>query len=103
MDAEKEVPKDSGPGERRSAPRRRTLKGALVVFDHHQRALDCLVRNLSDSGAILTLDSTRDVPDRFEILLPHDHLMAEARAVWRTYKEVGVEITGPWRPHARKG
>lgn len=104
MDSEEdEVLIDPGPGERRGAPRHRTLKGALVVFDHHQRALDCTVRNLSDSGAIIALESARDVPERFELLLPHDHVIADARAVWRTLKEVGVAITGAWRPHTREG
>jgi len=103
MDSEREVLIDPGPGERRRAPRHRTLKGALVVFDNHQRALDCMIRNLSEGGAKISLESTGDVPDSFEILVPKEHMIIAARAVWRTRNEMGVATTGPWRPHAREG
>lgn len=100
---DEEILIDPGPGERRSAPRYRTLKGALVVYGNHQVALDCLIRNVSDGGAKITLESTRDVPDTFELLVPKEHLIVAARAVWRSETALGVATTGSWRPHAREG
>jgi hypothetical protein len=102
MDLEDELI-DPGPGERRRAPRHRTLKGALVVFGNHQLALDCLIRNISDGGAKISLEETLDVPEDFELLIPSEHTIVAARAVWRTGHDLGLATTGPWRPHLGEG
>ncbi len=103
MEAKEEELIDPGPGERRRSPRHRTLKGALVVFGNRQRVLDCLIRNVSDGGAKISLESTRDVPETFELLVPREHVIVSARAVWRTDHEIGLETIGPWRPHVGEG
>lgn len=89
--------------ERRQIHRKRVFKGALVVFGNHDRTIDCAIRNLSDEGAKLTLASTIGVPETFELMIPAEHLIAPARAVWRTDRELGVALTGPFVPTARRG
>ena len=89
--------------ERRHSHRNRVLKGALVVFGNHDRTIDCAIRNLSDEGAKLTLGSTIGVPDTFELMIPAEHSIAPARTVWRTEREIGVALTGPFHPTARRG
>ncbi|MGV8839790.1 MAG: PilZ domain-containing protein [Bauldia sp.] len=91
------------PVERRRRHRNRVLKGALVVFGNHDRAIDCTIRNLSDEGAKVTLGSTLGVPDTFELMIPAEHRIAPARAIWRTERELGIALTGPFQATARRG
>lgn len=87
--------------ERRQEQRHRVLKGALVIFGKHTQVFDCLVRNLSDKGAKLVLESTLGIPKTFELLIFSEGRIAPAAMVWRTEKEIGAQITGPWRPYTK--
>ncbi|MCW5718518.1 MAG: PilZ domain-containing protein [Bauldia sp.] len=89
--------------ERRNRHRNRVLKGALVVFGNHGSTIDCTIRNLSDEGAKLLLGSTIGVPDTFELMIPAEHRIAPARVVWRTECELGIALTAPFHPTARRG
>jgi hypothetical protein len=77
--------------ERRRLPRRRTLKSGQVLFDPKAPALDCIVRNLSEHGALLLI-SPLAVPERFDFLLTSDHVLHRCRVVWRAFDRVGVEF-----------
>ncbi|MCC6734780.1 MAG: PilZ domain-containing protein [Bauldia sp.] len=94
---------ETAPVERRHLHRNRVLKGALVVFGNHDRVIDCAIRNLSDEGAKVTLGSTIGIPDTFELMIPAEHRIAPARAIWRTERELGIALTGPFQPTARRG
>lgn len=89
------------PAERRQSRRQRVLKGALVVLGDHQRAFDCTIRNLTDFGAKISIETTLDIPDEFELYVQSTSRIAPARTVWRNDHEIGVELTGPWRSHDR--
>lgn len=89
--------------ERRATHRQRVLRGALVVFSGHGRVFDCSVLNLSDEGAKIRLETTIGVPDEFELLIPSQHRIAPAKAIWRTAQEMGVTVNGPWRQHTGQG
>src|SRR3954470_18788453 len=54
--------------ERRRCVRTRTLKSARIIIDPKTSALECIVRNLSPSGALLLVTSLA-VPDRFDLIL----------------------------------
>jgi hypothetical protein len=77
--------------ERRAAQRHRTLKGARIAFNGGQSTISCMVRNLSDIGALLQVDSVVGVPEHFDLLL------SDGRAFhcWvsrRTATELGVSF-----------
>jgi len=76
--------------ERRRDLRRRTLKSARIVFNNRQSTINCVVRNLSDHGALL-LVPTLGVPKEFELWL--DEANHWARVVWRTEDKMGVTWT----------
>lgn len=75
--------------ERRQSSRRRTLKGAHIVFGGGRSTISCLVRNLSDTGALLRVESPIGIPDIFTLVIPGE-LQHEARVVRRSGTEVGV-------------
>ncbi|WP_306049888.1 PilZ domain-containing protein [Oceaniradius stylonematis] len=81
------VPSDP---ERRAALRRRTLFAGRIIFNQQSSVLSCIVRNLSESGACLEVDSQLGVPDQFELLVEGAGIRAEYRVIWRKAKRIGV-------------
>ncbi|MEQ1768632.1 MAG: PilZ domain-containing protein [Devosia sp.] len=54
--------------EKRRDNRRKVLKGAFISFNAGRSTLNCVVRNVSDSGALLTMANSIGVPDQFDLL-----------------------------------
>jgi hypothetical protein len=77
--------------ERRIASRRTTLKGGRVAFNAGRSTVDCTVRNLSNKGAKLIVNSVVGIPDTFDLVLS-DHSKQACRVIWRSLKELGVEF-----------
>jgi hypothetical protein len=72
----------------RIAPRRRILKAGLIQFGGD--ALDCTVRNLSETGAALEVLSPLYIPDRFTLLIQTEQLKRACHIVWRKERRIGV-------------
>jgi hypothetical protein len=75
--------------ERRAMPRRRVLKGGVLSFNRGYGALECVVRNESAGGALLSFGETSAVPAAFDLTVKG----AEARRAqvrWRGMTLVGV-------------
>jgi hypothetical protein len=78
--------------DRRRAPRRSTLVGAKIVALNGLASFECIIRNLSDTGALLVLAGTSGVPETFYLAPPgHDRTIL-CRAAWRDIKRIGVEF-----------
>ena len=78
--------------ERRTHPRRRTLKGGKIIFGNRRSVFDCMVRNLSETGALLKLPNTIDIPDQFELQIVNEDIQVNAVVRWRTATELGVQF-----------
>ena len=74
----------------RVAPRRRMFKGAKVTFNSRGSVIDCTVRNLSDTGALLHVVSTVGIPDTFELVFDDGSLVRLCRLVRRDATRLGV-------------
>ena len=57
--------------EHRIAPRRRLLKAGKISFGGG--AIDCTVRNFSETGAALEVISPIGIPDRFTLIVEADN------------------------------
>jgi hypothetical protein len=79
-----------------------TLKTAHVVFNDGGSVIDCIVRNLSSSGALLVLPSVLAVPETIELLIDSDGSLREARTIWKGHDRIGVAF-GKAPPLARPG
>jgi hypothetical protein len=78
--------------ELRRAPRLSVLKRAKVAFDEGFSGADCLIRNISDSGAKLRFAALeRTVPDAFDLICTGSPIQA-CKVVWRRVGEVGVQF-----------
>jgi hypothetical protein len=74
--------------EGRIAPRHRVLKAGTIEFGGG--AIDCTVRNVSETGAALDVISPIGIPDRFTLVLAAERLSHSCHIVWRKERRIGV-------------
>jgi hypothetical protein len=79
------------PPEHRRSPRLRTLKGGLILFST-AAAIDCTIRNMSETGAALEVESPVGIPDDFTLLIKPELIKRNCRVVWRSAKRIGVRF-----------
>lgn len=76
--------------EKRSSLRQRTFLGARICFNERRATLDCIVRNLSEGGALIEVSDTVAIPQSFELDIPNRNRTYRARACWRSASRIGV-------------
>jgi hypothetical protein len=74
--------------EHRIAPRHRILKAGTIEFSGTK--IDCLIRNISVTGAALQINSPLWFPDAFRLVTTSDGSDRLCRVVWRDERRVGV-------------
>jgi hypothetical protein len=94
-----DIPSDSDtPADnRRRSNRQRTLKGARVIYGNFSLSCDCLIRNMSETGARLKIDRSIGIPSEFYLLVPTELRLCKARMTWQKGDEIGVEFLEPMR------
>jgi PilZ domain-containing protein len=75
---------------RRGERRQRVYKQARIIFNNGYAVFDCIVRNISDGGAMLEMETLLGIPRAFQIVLDHDARARPCRVVWRTERRMGV-------------
>lgn len=78
--------------EKRNASRQQTFLKSQPVLDGGRRAVDCLVCDLSESGARLHFDGDEasGVPERFDLVIPRRETTYGVRVVRRESATLGV-------------
>ncbi|HZM08224.1 MAG TPA: PilZ domain-containing protein [Methylocella sp.] len=56
---------ENAPYKERRTVRRRVLKSAQITFNGLASAIDCTIRDISDGGAYLKVESPVGIPDTF--------------------------------------
>lgn len=74
--------------ETRVAPRFRVTKPAKI--DHGGDKINCVVRDISATGAAIEISDVVRIPDHFLLSIPEDRLKLPCRVVWRTRYRIGV-------------
>ena len=77
--------------EKRTNERRRALKGGKIVLNNGVSVIDCTVRNVSKTGALIGVPTAALVPGEFE--LRWDGNRQRCVAVWRAPDRIGVKFT----------
>lgn len=80
--------------EQRRAKRQRVLMGGYISFDGHFATIPCMIRNLSDSGALLLLNQVSLVPKQFTLYLELQGYRVECERVWMRGLQVGAHFIG---------
>jgi len=76
---------------RRPPPRQRTYKSGTLVFNR-AGGVTGIVRNLSETGAMLEVETVIGIPDEFTLLIEVDHFRRECQVVWRRPTRLGVRF-----------
>lgn len=76
--------------ERRDQARHRVLKAGTIEFGGG--AIDCTVRNLSETGAALDVTSPLGIPQHFTLVIAADKSHLPCHVVWRKEKRIGVKF-----------
>ena len=75
--------------EHRKAKRMRMLKSGKILLGSH--AVPCTVRNLSDAGACLEVQTTVGIPSKFEFVMPSQPPRS-CKVVWLGDTKMGVQF-----------
>src|ERR1700721_2169755 len=70
--------------------RRRTLKAGKIVFSQGGSVIDCTVRNVSRTGAMLDVQNAVTAPQEFELCW--DGNVQRCTVVWRKVASLGVKF-----------
>jgi len=77
--------------ENRQAQRQKVLKSAKIVLDDWT-AIDCTVRDVSQTGARLVCDNTINLPPKFKLFMVSDRTIRDVTAMWRKPSLIGVRF-----------
>lgn len=76
----------------RAAARRRTLKGARIVYPGGFHSVFCRIRDISATGAQLILEEQTAMPDRFTLVIDRGEATHECHLVWQKGDKAGVSF-----------
>jgi len=79
-------------GDKRKARRHRLRRDAWVVLDAGQRC-ECVITNISDRGAHISIADSDALPDSFVLLLAENGATRRrCRVIWRKAREIGIKF-----------
>jgi len=86
--------------ESRDAVRQRTLLKGTLYYDNRHASIECVIRDISDSGARLSFEHPVTVPDNVELFIPHKQQTLHANVRRRAPNEIGIafEVTRAAEP-----
>jgi hypothetical protein len=80
--------------DRRRKPRRNGFKTGSIFFgresEQDSEEADCLVWNLSDFGALLEVETGRQIPERFRLIATSLFIERDCKMIWRDERRIGV-------------
>lgn len=88
------LPKKEGGEDRRQTPRRRALLTGKLVTEDVALTIDCIIRNLTDMGAMVEMPSPHMVPNQIYLLQVKEGLAWDAEVVWRHGARLGLKFSG---------
>jgi hypothetical protein len=74
--------------ERRATPRKPVLMSGVIKFAGS--TINCLIQNISISGAALEVSDPQDIPRRFILVFKADGTQIPCHVIWRQEERIGV-------------
>jgi hypothetical protein len=78
--------------ERRASPRTKVFKKGKLIHTNMIAVFDCMIRDISETGARLSCGETAMLPTEMKLLVSSQREMCLVRIVWRKSREVGVQF-----------
>jgi len=76
--------------EQKPMPRGRTFLAGKVISNYGQSTIDCIVRRISDTGAVIEVESVLGVPEHFHLLIPGEGEPQPCKRSWQSDKQIGL-------------
>ena len=76
--------------ELKSMPRGRTFLAGKIISNYGQSSIDCIVRQMSDVGAVIEVESALGIPEHFHLLIPGEGQPQPCKRAWQSDKQVGL-------------
>ncbi|MGH1587575.1 pilus assembly protein PilZ [Methylobacterium phyllosphaerae] len=80
--------------ERRVFSRGTALKTGHILFGSDQDFCDCLVWDLTRSGAMIEIGPETDLPAEFRLVSEGLYLNQPCRVIWRDGRKLGLKFAG---------
>jgi PilZ domain len=74
--------------EHRECRRQRVLKAGTITFNGS--GINCLVRNISITGAALEVENQSGIPESFNLVIAPGNFIERCHVLWRRNKRIGV-------------
>ncbi len=78
----------------RTTQRHRVLKEGKIVSLDYTSVIDCVVKDVSATGARIRCANQASIPAEFRLLMPGDDTIRPARVMWRRGDLTGLQFTG---------
>jgi hypothetical protein len=76
--------------DRRASARSKVLLGGIAEINASHPTMDCVVRNLSEDGACVEVDSDATLPAHMKLVIAQKGRSYLARLMWRQANRVGL-------------
>ena len=83
---------NTGTSDRRASDRVRSFLRAQIIFNNRMSTIDCIIKNISPTGARVALNETLAVPSEFDIYIPQRGRSHHARLTWRDKDSIGIDF-----------
>ena len=83
------------PVEHRGKRRRRVLLSGMAYVPQTRATFDCTIRDLSETGARITVRPGAIIPTHFLLINIRDRVAYDVQTIWRRESELGVTIVRP--------
>jgi hypothetical protein len=70
----------------------RTFLRAQIIYNNGLTTIDCLVKNISSTGAKIAISESMSVPAEFDLCIPQKNKTYHARMAWRDASAIGVDF-----------
>jgi PilZ domain len=80
--------------------RARNKVGGVAAINKPGSTMDCVVRNISEHGACVELDSATKLPDEISLAIPRKGRSFLSRMIWRHANKVGLAFRNMTAPDA---
>ncbi len=79
---------------KRTAARKRVLKGAIAIGGDLKHEVPCTIRDMSQTGCKIRIGNVV-LPNKFELRIEFDGVSIQSEVVWRRFPDVGIRFIGP--------
>jgi hypothetical protein len=76
--------------ELKSMPRGPTFLAGKIISNYGQSSIDCIVRQMSDVGAVIEVESALGIPEHFHLRIPGEGQPQPCKRAWQSDKQVGL-------------